>query len=92
VLGLDYANGREALTASVDDQEGHAALMLNGETGGFERAGIFVGRDGPSVVKVSGTSGTERLMMFVPGDSAAKLLVVDPRGNSVRDVLGNLRP
>ncbi len=91
VLGLDYANGREALTASVDDREGQAALMLNGESGGFERAGIFVGRDGPSLVKVSGTSGRERLMMFVPGDSAAQLLVVDPHSHAVRDVIGGLR-
>jgi len=91
VLGLDYPNGREALIAIVEDREAYSALMLKGETEGPERAGIYVGRDGPSVVKVSGTSGMERLMMYVPADSAAKLLVVDPDGNTVRDVLPRLQ-
>lgn len=85
VLGLDYPGGREAITAAVVDADGYAALMFNGEKA-YERAGIYVGRDGPNIIKLAGPAGTERVMMMCAGTEDPKLMLLNPEGKPVRDV------
>lgn len=85
VLGLDFAEKGEAITLAVLDGQ-YAAIMLNDENGHRERAGIYVGRDGPSVMKLGGPSGT-RVVLKVEGDNPAELLLVDPSDWSTVDVM-----
>jgi hypothetical protein len=88
-LGLDWKD-REGVSLTIDDQAGHAAVMLGGETGGYERVGLFVGRDGTSLVKVAHPGGMEALIMKVTGDAAPELLQVNQQDRTVKNVLESL--
>ncbi len=91
VLGIDFAETGEAITVAVVDGQ-YAAIMINDETGARERAGIYVGKDGPAVMKLGGPGGT-RVMLKVPGDDDAQLLLVDPADNwSMVDVMPRPKP
>jgi hypothetical protein len=88
-LGLDWKD-REAVSLSVDDQAGHAAVMMGGETGGYERVGLFVGRDGTSLVKIAHPDGLEALILKVTGDNPPEFLLVKPQDRSIKNVLETL--
>ncbi len=90
VLGLDFAEAGEAITAAVIDGQ-YAAIMINDENGARERAGIYVGKDGPAVIKLGGPGGT-RVMLKVSGDDPAELLLVDPSDWSTVDVMPVAKP
>jgi len=92
VLGLDYPD-REAIILAVLPQEGAAGIWLNGPAPqGRERVGAVVTREGQALLKLADLAGTERVILMVDGDSPAKLLLVDPKDKSMRDVLGRVAP
>ena len=92
VLGLDYPDG-EAISLAVLPQEGATGIWLNGPTPqGRERVGAVVTREGQALLKLADLAGTERVILMVDGNTAAKLLLVDPKDKSMRDVLGRVGP
>ncbi len=85
VLGLDW-KGREALTLAVDDKAGYTAIMLAGDKGGYERAGMYVDND-TSVVKIAAPDGFERLILKTTKDEQPELLRGDPKKREFKNVL-----
>ncbi len=85
VLGLDWKN-REALTLAVDDKAGYTAIMLAGDKGGHERAGMYVDND-TSVVKIAAPDGFERLILKTTKDEPPELLRGDPKKRKFQNVL-----
>jgi hypothetical protein len=94
VLGLDYPNGREGVTAFLDPKERHAGVMLGGDQGQtWERAGLVVSnKDGVALLKIADTNNSERVMLMVQGDSPAKFLLHDPKSKQLVDVLERIKP
>ncbi len=64
--------------------------MMGGETGGYERVGLFVGRDGTSLVKIAHPGGLEALILKVTGDNPPELLLVNQKDRSIKNVLESL--
>jgi len=91
-LGLDYST-REAVSLFADDK-GYAGLLIGGNNqGGNERAGIVVNnKSGRVVLKLADTKSNERLMIDVVGDSAPKLILLDPAKNTMVDLIEKLKP
>lgn len=85
VLGLDW-KGREALTLAVDDKAGYTAIMLAGDKGGYERAGMYVDND-TSAIKIAAPDGFERLIMKTTKDELPELLRGDPKKREFKNVL-----
>ncbi len=88
-LGLDWKD-REALMLCVDDKDSMATLMINGRTGGFERAGLYVD-DQTSLLKVAGTEGLERIIIRANETGPGEILAVNPKDRSIRNVLSDGR-
>jgi hypothetical protein len=91
VLGLDYPT-REAVSMFVMP-EGYAGLIISGQEGrSWERAGLVVNNTTNSVVlKLADGNNEERAMLMVRGDSAARLLMLDPATKQQWDVLEKLK-
>ena len=76
----------------VDDKEGYAAMMINGEKENTaERAGFYVGRDGTALMKLADVTGLERAVLKVSGEADAQLLLVNPKDKSMVDVLEKMK-
>jgi hypothetical protein len=91
---LDYPNpiGREAVCLGVLP-EVLAGLVINAPTGdNGERAMMGVLKDGTSLMKLADTSGNERTMLVVQGESPAQFLVLDPKTKSKVDILSKAKP
>jgi hypothetical protein len=52
--------------------------------------GLFVGRDGTSLVKVAYPSGLEGVILKVTGDNPPELLLVNQKDRSIKNVLESL--
>lgn len=87
---LDYATGKEAVCAIAAPSDEYGALMVNGTPNEkqFDRAGIFVGRDGSAVVKAwgGGTTHTGGVQLEA-GEGPARVRLYDPRGKVRREVV-----
>jgi hypothetical protein len=90
VLGLDFKD-HEGIGLIVNDAEGYAAVLLNSESGGVERAGLYAGRDGTSVVKVDGSPNGGGLVLKSGSTGPAELLRVEPKTQKMTDVLKGLK-
>lgn len=91
VFGMDFPGGNgEAITLAVIDGQ-YAAIMIGDETGARERAGIYVGKDGPALLKLGGADGT-RVQLLAETGEEAKLLKVDPSDWSMVDVMPKEKP
>jgi hypothetical protein len=91
---LDYPEpiGRDAICLGVLP-DALAGLIINAPTGdNGERAMMAVLKDGTSLMKLADTSGNERTMLTVQGESPAQFLVLDPKTKSKLDVLSKLKP
>jgi hypothetical protein len=94
VVCLDYPDPihREAICLGVLP-EGLAGLVINAPTGdNGERAMMAVLKDGTSLMKLADTSGNERSILVVQGESPAQFLVLDPKTKSKLDVLSKIKP
>jgi len=92
VLGLDYPD-REAISLGVLPQEGITGIWLNGPAPqGWERVGVAVTKEGQALLKLADLTGTERVILMVDGNTAAKLLLVDPKDKSMRDAMEKIAP
>jgi hypothetical protein len=80
VLGLDYPNGREAVSLVVYP-DGFAGLMVGANQGpGYERVGLGIANaENRAFFKIADEGNTERVMLTVRGDSAAQLLLITPQ-------------
>jgi len=95
VLCLDYPSSvsREAICMAVLPEQGFAGLAINAESGSeSERAEMAVLKNGTSLVKLADTSGNERTMLVVEGESPAQFLVLDPKTKSKLDMLSKAKP
>jgi hypothetical protein len=73
--------------------DGLAGLIINAPTGdNGERAMMAVLKDGTSLMKLADTSGNERTMLVVQGESPAQFLVLDPKTKTKLDVLSKTKP
>jgi len=91
---LDYPepSSRDAICLGVLP-DGLAGLIINAPTGdNGERAMMAVLKDGTSLMKLADTSGNERTMLVVQGESPAQFLVLDPKTKTKLDVLSKTKP
>lgn len=91
---IDYPNpiDREAICLGVLPSS-LAGLFINapnGDTG--ERAMMAVLNDGTSLMKLADTTGSERVMLLVQGDSPAKFLLLDPKAKTKVDLVEKIKP
>jgi hypothetical protein len=89
VLGMDYPT-HEAVALFVMP-DGHAGMIVNGQEGQAQRAGLIVNNNtGEVVFKLSDAKSQDRAVLSVRGDSAARLMITDPATKQKWDALEKL--
>jgi hypothetical protein len=95
-LGLDYPLGKSEAVVLFVLPSGSAGMVLNGQQRqpglNAQRAGLVVDNNTGSVeLKLTDSNRASRAVLSVKGDSAARLMLLDPATKQQWDVLEKLR-